>query len=169
MTHRTLRKVSSSQASWDWVAVRALCLTVARGILESQAAAEDAAQEALVRAWRTCSRGEVRDPEAWIARIARNEALRIGSREGRLAALALEREPPGADDSAGDLEDRLTATALLAALPATDRQVLRLRYLEDLTQTEVADRLGIPEGTAKVRLHRARKRLQRQLVVNQLV
>jgi RNA polymerase sigma-70 factor (ECF subfamily) len=41
--------------------------------------------------------------------------------------------------------------------------VLHLRYAEDLTQIEVARRLGLPEGTVKVRLHRARGRLRRAL------
>ena len=44
-----------------------------------------------------------------------------------------------------------------------DRRVLHLRYAEDLTQAEVARRLGLPEGTVKVRLHRARGRLRRVL------
>ncbi|MBN1607681.1 MAG: sigma-70 family RNA polymerase sigma factor [Polyangiaceae bacterium] len=53
--------------------------------------------------------------------------------------------------------------AALAALRPQDRALLYLRYLEDLTQSEVACRLGIPEGTAKTGLHRARQRLDREL------
>jgi RNA polymerase sigma-70 factor, ECF subfamily len=48
-------------------------------------------------------------------------------------------------------------------LPEPYRMVLSMRYLDDLSQAEIAKRLGMPEGTAKVRLHRARKALQRQL------
>jgi RNA polymerase sigma-70 factor (ECF subfamily) len=67
-----------------------------------------------------------------------------------------------------DCEDReLAGTALrvsveqaLGTLPDGDRRLLRLRYAEDLTQSEVARRLGVPEGTVKVRLHRARRRLR---------
>jgi RNA polymerase sigma-70 factor (ECF subfamily) len=166
MTHRTLENVSPSQDSWDWAAARAHCLAVARGILTSPVAAEDAAQEALVRAWQSGSREAVRNRYAWLTRIARNEALRVGAREAGLARRCVpddEVELPAAEDERGAW-DRLTTTVALATLPHGDREVLYLRYLEDLSQTEVADRLGIPEGTAKVRLHRARKRLAAELM-----
>ena len=48
-------------------------------------------------------------------------------------------------------------------LPEPYRLVLFMRYWDDLSQAEIAERLGMPEGTAMVRLHRARKALQRQL------
>jgi len=41
-----------------------------------------------------------------------------------------------------------------------DRRLLRMKYEEDLTQAAIAHRLGIPEGTVKVRLHRARNKLR---------
>jgi RNA polymerase sigma-70 factor (ECF subfamily) len=58
---------------------------------------------------------------------------------------------------------RLTVEQALGTLAERDRRVLHLRYAEDLTQIEVARRLGLPEGTVKVRLHRARGRLRRAL------
>ena len=58
---------------------------------------------------------------------------------------------------------RITVEQALCSLGEGDRRVLSLRYAEDLTQVEVARRLGVPEGTAKVRLHRARRRLRRLL------
>ena len=58
---------------------------------------------------------------------------------------------------------RITVEQALCSLAEGDRRVLSLRYAEDLTQVEVARRLGVPEGTAKVRLHRARRRLRRLL------
>jgi RNA polymerase sigma-70 factor, ECF subfamily len=164
MTSRALRKVSSSSDAWDWEAMRVHCLVVTRRFLRGPAA-EDAAQEALLRAWRMRTRVAVRDPKAWLTRIARNEALRVVSREsvlaGRHAGADVELVP--GEEWEGGVRDRLVASNALAALPLPDREVLHLRYLEDLTQTEVAHRLGIPEGTAKVRLHRARKRLQTEL------
>jgi RNA polymerase sigma-70 factor (ECF subfamily) len=70
----------------------------------------------------------------------------------------------GADD------ERVLATveradlhAALSCLDDRDRQLLRLRYDEDLTQAVIARRLGIPEGTVKVRLHRVRNKLRRAI------
>jgi RNA polymerase sigma-70 factor (ECF subfamily) len=50
--------------------------------------------------------------------------------------------------------------AAMEALSERDRQLLEMRYEEDLTQAAIATRLGIPEGTVKVRLHRARAKLR---------
>jgi RNA polymerase sigma-70 factor (ECF subfamily) len=55
--------------------------------------------------------------------------------------------------------------AALAALSDRDRRLLEMRYEEDLTQATIAQRLGIPEGTVKVRLHRARNKLRQAYVV----
>jgi RNA polymerase sigma-70 factor (ECF subfamily) len=55
--------------------------------------------------------------------------------------------------------------AALADLSDRDRELLELRYEEDLTQKMIARRLGIPEGTVKVRLHRARNKLRSAYVV----
>ena len=55
--------------------------------------------------------------------------------------------------------------AALELLSDRDRQLLELRYTEDLTQQAIARRLGIPEGTVKVRLHRARDKLRRAYVL----
>ena len=50
--------------------------------------------------------------------------------------------------------------AALALLSDRDRRLLEMKYEEDLTQAAIASRLGIPEGTVKVRLHRARNKLR---------
>lgn len=50
--------------------------------------------------------------------------------------------------------------AALRLLNERDRRLLEMKYEEDLTQAMIASRLGIPEGTVKVRLHRARNRLR---------
>jgi RNA polymerase sigma-70 factor (ECF subfamily) len=54
----------------------------------------------------------------------------------------------------------MTVDRALRDLPARDRALLTLRYAEDLTQPQIAVRLGSPEGTVKVQLHRARGRLR---------
>lgn len=72
-------------------------------------------------------------------------------------------DPGFGDDELGGAMDRLSVEQALDRLCDADQQVLRLRYDEDLTQLEVAHRLGVREGTAKVRLHRARHRLRELL------
>ena len=61
------------------------------------------------------------------------------------------------------LPDRLQIVDLLGTLRPSDRQLVWLRYFEDITQVNVARRLELPEGTVKVRLHRVRKHLRRTL------
>jgi RNA polymerase sigma-70 factor (ECF subfamily) len=96
--------------------------------------------------------------------ITRNEALR---RLARRKEMLLEEpgEQLGGAWSA-DLERvplRLDVQRAMAKLSDADRQLLDLRYQEDLTQEAVAERLRIPEGTVKVRLHRLRHRLRETL------
>lgn len=59
--------------------------------------------------------------------------------------------------------ERLDVWRALSELAPSERKLLGLRYWADLTQAEAADRLGLPEGTAKVRLHRLRATLRGQL------
>src|SRR5919199_4866170 len=74
---------ATSAARWDWGAVHAICLREARRVLGADPAAEDAAQEATFRAWRYSTQCRSPDhPVAWLATIARREALRIGSSGG---------------------------------------------------------------------------------------
>lgn len=59
--------------------------------------------------------------------------------------------------------ERADLHAALNRLDERDRQLVRLRYDEDLTQEAIAKRLGIPEGTVKVRLHRVRDKLRQAM------
>jgi RNA polymerase sigma-70 factor (ECF subfamily) len=123
--------------------------------------AEDIAQDALLRAWRR--RSTLRDSERrnqWLAAIVRNEAFRQHARIRPDPRSTIELQE-GAED------ERVLATVELADLHAAleglskrDRELLEMRYEEDLTHPAIARRLGIPEGTVKVRLHRARAKLR---------
>jgi len=129
-----------------------------------RADAEEAVQEALVRAW--LRQGACRSPESplpWLLEITRNEARRVLGRQARLGGLELPHLPPTEDEELAGAPVRLTVEQALGTLAERDRRVLHMRYAEDLTQVEVARRLGLPEGTVKVRLHRARSRLRRVL------
>jgi RNA polymerase sigma-70 factor, ECF subfamily len=68
---------------------------------------------------------------------------------------------PTSGDHVPDLLDRLDVRRAVAPLDARDRGLLALRYVADLTQPQIAQALGMPEGSMKVRLHRLRKRLRR--------
>src|SRR3954468_258092 len=76
----TSRSPAAGPASWDWLRLRALCLREAQRVLGRGAAAEDAAQEAAVRAWRQRSRRlPPARPAPWATTPARREALRIAA------------------------------------------------------------------------------------------
>ncbi|HET9592215.1 MAG TPA: sigma-70 family RNA polymerase sigma factor, partial [Solirubrobacterales bacterium] len=96
----------------------------------------------------------------WLAAIVRNEAFRQHARVRPDLSATIE-------FSEGEEDERVLAAVELADLHAAlkelserDRRLLEMRYEEDLTQATIARRLGIPEGTVKVRLHRARAKLR---------
>jgi len=123
--------------------------------------AEDIAQDALLRAWRR--RSTLRDAERrnqWLAAIVRNEAFRQHARVRPDPTSTIEfreGEEDAAVLAAVELADLHEA---LKALSERDRRLLEMRYEEDLTQSTIARQLEIPEGTVKVRLHRARAKLR---------
>jgi RNA polymerase sigma-70 factor (ECF subfamily) len=132
-------------------------------VLRDPEAADDAAQEAMTRAWR--QRGSCHSPSTpgpWVAQIARNEALRLWQREQRVLAHTGEVEEE-ADDSE-PLEDRIiryvSVMQALETLTDDERTLVNLRYESDLANPAIAKVLGVPEGTVKVRLHRIRNRLR---------
>jgi RNA polymerase sigma-70 factor (ECF subfamily) len=150
-------------ADWNWDLVRTQCLREAERILGRTGTAEDAAQEAAVRAWRR--RDDCRTPERpqpWVATIARNEALRIADRR---PTDPLEEGTDAAEESR---EDEIVGQAdmerAIAGLSGHDRAVIRGRYWDDLDYRELGRLLHVPEGTARVRLHRALARLREVLV-----
>jgi len=163
MTPLTLQKVSST--SWDWAELRSFCFTQALQVVDNQECADEAAQEAIVRAWRhrdSCRQPE--RPQGWLRRIARNEAVRVACRRPNevlidepLAA------PNGPADESDVLDDRLLFRAILGTLSPADQELAHLRYYEDLTCAMLAEHFGLSEATVKVRLHRLRAKLRRRL------
>jgi RNA polymerase sigma-70 factor (ECF subfamily) len=131
-------------------------------ITGSRAVAEDAVQEALVRAWERSDRGEhIERLSAWVARVALN-VTRSGMRRFRAESRARSRlsiqTPAGSDD-------RIDVLRALATLPRRQREVMVLRYLLEFDVTEISKVLRVHEGTVKTSLHRARKSLAATLRV----
>jgi RNA polymerase sigma-70 factor (ECF subfamily) len=132
----------------------------------SRAAAEDAVQEALARAWERSERGEqIESLKAWVTTVAVNQ-VRSGFR--RLLAERRARQRSGSGGwpgAAGGLpsvpvaEQAVDIRRALMALPRRQREATVLRYYLDLDVAEVARALRINEGTAKTTLHRARRAL----------
>ena len=149
---------------WDWQRLRRVCLREAEGVLGASQLAEDAAQEAVIRAWR--QRAACRqpgDPIPWIRSIARREAIRLARSSLEVpvelaAELADPASPPGLDTVTTTRVRRL-----VAGLPVVDRQLLFLQHWQDVPVAEIASRMEMPVGTVKVRLHRARTRLRRSI------
>lgn len=142
---------------------------LAYGILGSHAEAEDAAQDAFIRAWRDLS--TLRDPgrwQAWFRRLVVRSALDRAKRRRRRTEISLDPtgdgafDPP-APDSIGPLDAHDDLLQALAGLSANDRTVIALRFAADLEVPDIAVTLGIPLGTAKSRLHRALTRLRDRL------
>ena len=152
-----------SNQLWDWEELSRHCLREARRMTRTSSEAEDVAQEAMLRAWRY--RDRCRDPaasSAWVARICHNEARRPRA-SWREAAPLEEDALPAPGDGPEALLEGITVRSALADLSEQDRRLAWLRYGLDYTQPAAADALGIPEGTAKVRLHRIRATLRDRL------
>jgi len=131
-------------------------------ILRDRDEAEDATQEAIARAWSSWK--TLRDPDrfdAWFDRIlvnvCRNRMRHV--RTIRVVALDDAHEMPAAD-SHGSTLARLTLEPAFARLNPEQRIIVVLRFWRDLSVEAIAERLGVPEGTVKSRLHYALKALR---------
>jgi RNA polymerase sigma-70 factor (ECF subfamily) len=152
--------------SWDWPEVLETCLIAARRYAHRRSEVEDVAQEAALRAWRR--RSSLRDASKrprWLEQITRNEAFRIAGRDRDVPVA--DPEPLHAEEDEGikELFERADIHCALSALNLQERRLIELRYGADLTQPAIAARMGKPEGTIKVGLHRARAKLREALEV----
>jgi RNA polymerase sigma-70 factor, ECF subfamily len=129
-------------------------------------AAEDAVQEALVRAWIRSDRGDIiASLPAWVAVTAMNvtrSRWRRVTAERRARALLASATP---SDDVG--ADRVDVERALAGLPRRQRQISVLRYFLQLDTREVADALGVSEGTVKNSLSKARTALATSLRIDE--
>jgi RNA polymerase sigma-70 factor (ECF subfamily) len=130
----------------------------ARLILRDPDLAQDAVQETLIRAWRGI-RG-LRDPSAfdhWLHSLVAHACIDI-ARKRRRRVIEVELTPlfePALADGTAQVIDRDLLDRALARLEPEARAVLVLHFYLDLPLPRVAEMLGIPNGTAKSRLHRS--------------
>ena len=141
-------------------------------ITGSTADAEEAVQDAFVKAYRALGRFRPGAPvRPWLLAIVANEARNRRRSAGRRTAfelrLAEERRPGGAAPSPEaallEQEQRARLLAAIEALSEEHRQVVACRYLLGLTEAETAAALGCRRGTVKSRLSRALDRLEQRL------
>ena len=148
-----------------------LAFRVARGVLRNSADAEDVAQEALLRAYKSFHRLRDRNRfSAWLVRIAFRLALdrlRSAKRRERRDALwsqpAHLPRPATAEDVAASNQFQGHLERALEELPEKLRLVLLLSAMDGYTIEEIAGIIGVPVGTVKSRIFIARKKLAEKL------
>jgi len=135
-------------------------------ITQDAAEAEEAAQDAFLKAWRALGRFREGEPlRPWLLTIVANEARNRRRSAGRRAALALrvaddEHTGTSAETEALAHESRGALLDAISRLKSDDRLVLGCRYLLELSEAETAAALGVPAGTVKSRTSRALERLR---------
>jgi RNA polymerase sigma-70 factor (ECF subfamily) len=146
-----------------------LAYRLAFRILRDSALAEDAVQEAFLAVWRSADayKRERAKPSTWILTVVHRRAVDLVRREQirRSEPLEVAPEPTsGPADEDAVLRDRRAAVqAALTELPGEQRQALELAYYGGLTQSELAERLGVPLGTVKSRMFAGLGRLRELL------
>lgn len=140
--------------------------TLARYLLREPADAEDAVQDAYLRALRHFgsfrAAGDARAARAWLLTIVRNVCRTLGGKSRD--AESFDEERHGAEDGTTDAralarDARETLDRALRKLPEEFRSALVLREIEGLSYQEIATTLEVPVGTVMSRLSRARERL----------
>ena len=135
-------------------------------VLRDPALAQDAVQDAFLAAWRTAV---AFDPErgkasTWLLTLVHRRAVDVVRREDRRRAEPLDDAPVAAgdavDESAEVREERRRVQAALAELPPDQREALELAYYGGLSQSQLAERLGVPLGTVKSRMFTGLSRLR---------
>jgi RNA polymerase sigma-70 factor (ECF subfamily) len=143
---------------------------VALRIVRAHDVADDVAQEAFVRAWRSLDRFELGRPFGpWVCRIAANLAVNYvrsprAREEGLPEGYAETRSSdPGPLGTVLDAEARQVLDKAVGGLSPEQRAVFVLRAVEEMSYEEIAGALGISQGTVMSRLFRARERLAKAL------
>ena len=142
---------------------------IARLILRDAELAEDATQEALIRAWRDLP--TLRDVErfdAWLYRLIVRASADVGRHRRRWRAeVSLVHHEPSEPDRQSALADRDLIERGLRRLTDSQQSILVLHFYVGLSPSETADALDIPVGTAKSRLHYAIEALRAAMAADE--
>lgn len=137
---------------------------VANSLLRHPQDAEDAVQDALLKLYRGESWREMKDERAFLARVVWRSALDRRTSQGLSAEDGAElRMPdvrPTPEGALASEDERLLLHELIDALPVELRAPLLLSAMEELNSREIGEVMGIPEGTVRTRLMRARAELR---------
>ena len=138
-------------------------------LVRNEATAEDIVSEVFLDVWRQAGRFEGRSAvSTWLLSITRFKALSLlrRRREGELDEASMEALEDSSDDPGIALQKKDKGTVLrrcLEALSAEHREIVDLVYYHEKSVQEVAEIVGIPEGTVKTRMFHARKKLGEML------
>lgn len=139
---------------------------VAISLSATRADAEDLVQETFVAAYKGFAAFDGRaSVRTWMTRILMRRAADAW-RSGRHArnAVNLDSAPqPARESSESRIDQRLDLAAVLEQLDENHREVIVLREMQGLSYAEIAQTLGLPQGTVESRLHRARAELRQRL------
>lgn len=146
---------------------------LARWLTQDEAGAEDAVQEACLRACRFVDNQEGPNPKAWFMVVVRNACLDwIKERRQRLREEQFDEEAHGEGVAPGELPETAAARAsearwvrqCIETLPRDYREVLVLREMEELSYKEISVIVGVPLGTVMSRLARGRDLLHQRML-----
>jgi RNA polymerase sigma-70 factor (ECF subfamily) len=143
-----------------------LSYAIALRVVRDTGLAQDAVQEAFLTAWRTAAGFDPARGTAatWLLTLVHRRSVDLVRREQRRRSEPLPDSASGAsgpaDEDALIRDRRRTVQKALARLPPDQRQALELAYYGGLTQSELAERLGVPLGTVKSRMFAALARLR---------
>ena len=162
------------------LATESAVYNLALSLLKRKEDAEDVTQETYLRLWRTISEATIESPKSYILRTARNLALDIIRKKSKRDdadtvvqgedeefEIELEDTDPASRPDLAYLQkmEREAVRESINELPTSARELIILRDLEGLPYSEIANLLGIAEGTLKSKLFRARERL-RQIILS---
>lgn len=134
----------------EFVAARGTALSRTAFLLcGDHAAAQDLAQEALIKTARHWNRVRNGNPEGYVRKVMLNHHLSWWRRRGRHEYTTAAPPAAVAADTTGPVADRLAMRAALAGLPPRQRAVIVLRYFEDMSEKDIAAALGVSAGTVK--------------------